>query len=147
MTRRAALAALWVVGMSACTPAVETVPSPLSVEEATAFAHALAGGDVTALAGWTRTQHPVAVRRECADCSPGSQWRHDSIWTADRWRVIAPSPVRVELADPEIRLSCEASCCHWTHGLLDHATVYLQTACFERDATGWYVIALEIVDG
>lgn len=138
-------AAALVLAVSSCAPAEPT--AELTPQHALTLGKALASSDLATLGQWTRRDRPVALRRECTDCPPHARWRHDSIWTPDRWSVIAPEPVRVGYTEPDATVSCEGRCCAWSLGLLDHATVYLRRACFEHDDAGWFVVALEIVDG
>ena len=42
---------------------------------------------------------------------------------------------------------CDARCCTWTLGLLNHGAVHLERACFDRDEEGPFLVSLSLVDG
>ena len=75
-------------------------------------------------------------------------WGDDAIAFGSRLSTdqgVELDPARYRLRAGAV--SCEARCCRWEVGLLDHGASHLEEACFERDSQGGILTHLRLIDG
>ncbi len=111
--------------------------------------------DGDALANWLDAEVRTLVRRRCPDC-PAERRVTETKLTFEEGgdalgRALRRGPGAEERGDV-FRLKhgarrCEASCCRWSMGLIEHGSTHLEEACFARDARGTRLVSLDLVDG
>jgi hypothetical protein len=136
------------------TPPRATPKSPTPAD-AERFARDLLAADRTVAAAWFRGPTPVPVRTRCESCTPPDVWRTVTLRQPDDLARFLGSIAAPEAAAPgegpmPVRygdVSCDADCCSYATGLLDHATLYLTRVCLVDEGDGFRVTSLEFVDG
>ena len=129
-------------------------PEPMTAV-AKRFIADLGHSDGEAVKPWFRSHTPVFLQRRCPDC-PSSRRivdlklsREEAAVTLGKAISIGPeAEAQGEVSLLRVgALTCETKCCTWSLGLLDHASVHVERACFDVDKDGAFLTRLIVTDG
>ena len=154
-TLRLEFALLTPVLIVALCPGCGRAPAPWSaVEVADDFVADLSDRQGEALEPWFRADRPVTLNRRCPDCPASRRVSTAKLFFIPDGRRLGAAIGGGDVAEMRADVSalsvgdrhCEARCCTWDVGLLDHGAVHLERACFDRDSDGPFVVSLSLVD-